>query len=75
MAKPWKKQWPYVTKSREKSYRVGFRDHDGVGRTKAFPSAKIANEWMQEYVSAERRGSHSLRRFLLDLDARDARKL
>jgi hypothetical protein len=27
---------------------------------------------MQEYVSAERRGSHSLRRFLLDLDARDA---
>jgi hypothetical protein len=26
---------------------------------------------MQEYVSAERRGSHSLRRFLLDIDARD----
>lgn len=72
MAKPWKKQWPYVTKSGEKSYRVGFRDHDGIGRTKAFPSAKIANEWTQEYVSAERRGSHSLRRFLLDLDARDA---
>lgn len=72
MAKPWKKQWPYVTKSGEKSYRVGFRDHDGIGRTKAFPSAKIANEWMQEYVSAERRGNHSLRRFLLDLDARDA---
>ncbi len=71
MAKPWKKQWPYVTKSGEKSYRVGFRDHDGIMRTKAFPSAKIANEWTQEYVSAERRGSHSLRRFLLDLDARD----
>ena len=71
MAKPWKKQWPYVTKSGEKSYRVGFRDHDGIVRTKAFPSAKIANEWTQEYVSAERRGGHSLRRFLLDLDAKD----
>lgn len=72
MAKPWKTQWPYVTKSGGKSYRVGFRDHDGVVRTKAFPSAKVANEWINQYVSAERRGNHSLRRFLLDLDARDA---
>jgi hypothetical protein len=72
MARPWKKQWPYITKSGEKSYRVGFRDHDAIMRTKAFPTAKVANEWMQRYVSAERRGNHSLRRFLLDLDARDA---
>jgi integrase len=72
MAKPWKKQWPYITKSGAKSYRVGFRDHDGIARTKAFPTAKVANEWTEEYVSAERRGSHSLRRFLLDLDAKDA---
>jgi hypothetical protein len=41
-------------------------------RTKAFPSAKVANDWIKEYVSTERRGNHSLRRFLLDLDARDA---
>src|SRR5580658_5114335 len=72
MAKPWKKQWPYVTKAGKKSYRVGFRDHHGVERTKAFSSAIAASEWMRDYVSAERRGSHSLRRFLLDLDAKDA---
>jgi hypothetical protein len=72
MAGPWKKQWPYVTKTGKESYRVGFRDHDGGVRTKAFPLATVANEWMREYVLAERRGKHSLRRFLLDLDAKDA---
>lgn len=72
MARPWKAQWPYVTKAGRRSYRVGFRDHKGVVRTKAFPSAKLANDWMNEYMSAERRGTHSLRRFLLDLDAQDA---
>jgi hypothetical protein len=65
-------QWPYVAKSGRKSYQLGFRDHDAVVRSKAFASAKLANEWMQEYIAAERRGAHSLRRFLLDLDARDA---
>jgi hypothetical protein len=65
-------QWPYVAKSGRKSYRVGFRDHDAVVRSKAFPSVKLANEWTQEYIATERRGAHSLRRFLLDLDARDA---
>ena len=72
MARPWKTQWPYIAKSGRKSYRIGFRDHDGALRTKSFPSAKLANEWIQAYIAAERRGSHSLRRFLLDLDARDA---
>jgi hypothetical protein len=72
MARPWKTQWPYVAKSGRKSYRIGFRDHKAALRTKAFPSAKLANEWMQDYIAAERRGTHSLRRFLLDLDARDA---
>jgi hypothetical protein len=72
MARPWKTQWPYVAKSGRKSYRIGFRDHEGALRTKAFPSAKSANEWMQDYIAAERRGAHSLRRFLLDLDAKDA---
>lgn len=65
-------QWPYVAKSGRKSYRLGFRDHDAVVRSKAFPSAKLANERMRDYVAAERRGAHSLRRFLRDLDARDA---
>ena len=72
MARPWKKKWPYVTKRGQKSYQVGFRDHDGVERTKSFPTAKLANEWVVAYVTAERRGPNSLRRFLLDLDAKEA---
>jgi integrase len=51
---------------------VGFYDHDSVERTRAFPSAKSAREWMEDYVTAERRGRDSLRRFLLDLDAKEA---
>lgn len=72
MAKPWKKKWPYLARSGQKSYQVGFRDHDGIERTKSFPVAKLANEWSEAYVSAERRGPDSLRRFLLDLDAKEA---
>ena len=70
--KPWKKRWPYVAKSGQRSYQVGFRDHDGIERTKSFPAAKLAGEWMAAYVSTERLGPHSLRRFLLDLDAKEA---
>jgi len=72
MARPWKKKWPYVSKGGHKSYQVGFRDHDGIERTKSFPAAKLANEWTEAYVSAERRGPDSLRRFLLDLDAKES---
>lgn len=57
---------------RQEVLPAGFRDHDAVVRSKAFASAKLANDWVQEYIAAERRGVHSLRRFLLDLDARDA---
>ncbi len=31
-----------------------------------------AREWMDAYITAERRGRESLRRFLLDLDAKEA---
>lgn len=72
MAKPWRKKWPHVGKSGRKSYQLGFRDHDGIVRSKAFPSAKTATAWAEDYVTAERRGRDSLRRFLLDLDAREA---
>jgi hypothetical protein len=72
MAKPWKKKWPHLAKSGQKSYQVGFRDHDGIERTKSFPVAKLANEWIETYIAAERRGNDSLRRFLLDLDAKEA---
>jgi hypothetical protein len=65
-------EWPYVGKRGAKSYRIGFRDHDGIERTRAFPSARSANEWTDAYISAERRGKESLRRFLLDLDAKEA---
>jgi integrase len=74
MARPWKKKWPYVTRGGQKSYQVGFRDHDGVERTKSFPGAKLANEWVDGYMAAERRGRDSLRRFLLDLDAKEANR-
>ena len=50
----------------------GFYDHDKRERTKSFPSARHAREWMRDYVTAERRGRDSLRRFLLDLDAKEA---
>ncbi len=74
MARPWRKRpaWPYVAKSGKRSYRVGFYDHDKRERTKSFPSARHAREWMRDYITAERRGRDSLRRFLLDLDAKEA---
>lgn len=74
MTRPWRKRsaWPYIAKSGRRSYRVGFYDHDKRERTKSFPSARHAREWMHDYVTAERRGRDSLRRFLLDLDAKEA---
>ncbi|HEY2768880.1 MAG TPA: hypothetical protein VGI76_11535 [Solirubrobacteraceae bacterium] len=74
MARPWRKRsaWPYVAKSGKRSYRVGFYDHDRRERTKSFPSAHHAREWMRDHITAERRGRDSLRRFLLDLDAKEA---
>jgi integrase len=74
MARPWKKhkRWPYIAKTGRKSYFLGFYDHEGVQRTRSFPSVKAARGWMEDYVATERRGQESLRRFLLDLDAREA---
>ena len=77
MARPWRKRsaWPYVAMSGKRSYRVGFYDHDKRERTKSFPSARHAREWMYDYIAAERRGRNSLRRFLLDLDAEVANEV
>lgn len=77
MSRPWKKTsaWPYVAKSGRKSYSLGFYDHEAVERTRSFSSAKQARQWMEEYIASERRGAESLRRFLLDLDAKDANQL
>ena len=61
-----------MAKSGARSYFVGFYDHEGSQRTRSFPVARAARDWMGDYVSAERRGRESLRRFLLDLDAREA---
>ena len=74
MARPWQKRsaWPYVAKSGRRSYSVGFYDHEKVERTRAFPSVRHARAWMDDYITAERRGPDSLRRFLLDLDAKEA---
>ncbi|HXB64681.1 MAG TPA: hypothetical protein VNV42_07380 [Solirubrobacteraceae bacterium] len=74
MARPWRKRsaWPRVGKSGKRSYQVGFYYHDMRESTKSFPSARHAREWMRDYITAERRGRDSLRRFLLDLDAKEA---
>lgn len=74
MARPWPKRsaWPYVAKSGRRSYTVGFYDHDKRERSRSFPSLRHAREWMRDYVTAERRGPDSLRRFVLDLDAKEA---
>lgn len=71
VARPWKKLWPRVGK-RSKSWIVGFYDHERVERTRSFAKAGLATEWMRDYMAAERRGPDSLRRFLLDLDAKEA---
>jgi hypothetical protein len=70
MARPWPKRsaWPYVAKSGRRSYVAGFYDHDKRER----PSVRHARAWMNDYITAERRGRDSLRRFLLDLDAKEA---
>jgi integrase len=77
VARPWPKRsgWPYVAKSGRRSYQVGFYDHEKRERTRTFPSASHAREWMHDYSTAERRGHNSLRRFLLDLDATEANKV
>jgi hypothetical protein len=74
MARPWPKKsaWPYIAKSGRKSYTVGFYDHEKTERSRTFPSVRHAHAWMDGYITAERRGRESLRRFLLDLDAKDA---
>jgi hypothetical protein len=74
MARPWRKgsAWPYVAKSGRKSYAVGFYDHDKTERSRSFPTVRHARAWMDDYITAERRGRGSLRRFLLDLDAKEA---
>jgi len=75
MARPWRKRWPYICKSGRRSYVVGFYDHERRERCRTFPSAHHARAWMDDYITAERRGRSSLRRFLLDLDAKEANEL
>lgn len=74
MSRSWPKRasWPYVAKNGRRSYRVGFYDHDKRERTRTFPSVRHARAWMHDYITVERRGPDSLRRFLLDLDAKEA---
>ena len=77
MARPWPKRsaWPRVGKRGRRSYVVGFYDHDKRERTRTFPTARHARAWMDDYITAERRGRDTLRRFLLDLDAKEANQV
>jgi len=77
MARPWpkKSQWPYIAKSGRRSYVVGFYDHKRRERSRTFPTARHARAWMDDYITAERRGRDSLRRFLLDLDAKETNEI
>jgi hypothetical protein len=74
MPRPYRKQpWPYISKDgKRKSYFLGYYDHEGVKRSKVFPSVSASNAWVRDYTDAAVRGKESLRRFLLDLDAKEA---
>jgi len=73
VSRPWKKNpWPRVGKKGKKSYLLGYYDHDHRERTKTCASAALAGEWVRDYNRAAQLGPESLRRFLLDLDAREA---
>lgn len=63
MARPWRKKsaWPYLAKSGRHSYAVGFYDHDKTERSRSFPTAHHARAWMNDYITAERRGRDTLR--------------
>ena len=70
----WRKRsaWPYVARAASAPTGSASTTTTKRERTKSFPSARHAREWMRNYVTAERRGRDSLRRFLLDLDAKEA---
>ena len=68
MGEPWKKHggWPYERR-RGKSWQLGYRDHEGRVRAKAFNTKTAAENWAKDYIHAERR--NRLREFLLGSDA------
>jgi len=59
MKRPWTRK-PYQTRSGAWRYELGFRDHRGVTRTRAFTSERQRDRWIERYEEAERenRGSH-----------------
>ena len=54
MPRPYRKQpWPYISKDgKRKSYFLGYYDHEGVKRSKVFPSVSASNAWVRDYTDA-----------------------
>lgn len=57
---------PYVAKSGAKSWRAAYYDHEGVRRSKSFPSRKRRKDWIGAYYDAlSSDNPDALRHFLI----------
>lgn len=72
MREPWRKngRWPYEGR-KGKTWQLGYRDADGVVRSKSFKTRTAAESWHREYVDADIH--NRLRAFLLGSDAPELR--
>ncbi len=65
MKRPWTRK-PYQIRSGAWRYELGFRDHRGITRTRAFTSERQRDRWIERYEDAER--ENRLKPFLEGVD-------
>ena len=53
MKRPWNKQ-PRRTAAGEPRFIIGFRDHNGVERSRSFTTTRGRDRWVTRYEEAER---------------------